>query len=97
MRYYHILDPKTGDVARSGLTSVTVICQNGTMGDALSTALFVMGRDKAVDFWRTSGLDFDMILMDENGTVYLTEGLKDRFDASLAEHEYEYTYLDKNG
>ena len=97
VRYYHILDPKTGDVARSGLTSVTVICQNGTMGDALSTALFVMGCDKAVDFWRTSGLDFDMILMDENGTVYLTEGLKDRFDASLAEHEYEYTYLNKNG
>ena len=37
-----------------------------------------------------------MILVDEAGTVYLTEGLKDCFDSSLAEHEYEYVYLTKN-
>ena len=94
--YYHIIDPKTGDVARSGLTSATVICTNGTMGDALSTALFVMGYDRAVEFWKTYETDFDMILVDENGTVYLTEGLKDRFDPSAAEHDYEYVYLSKN-
>lgn len=94
--YYHIIDPKTGDVARSGLSAVTVVCESGTMGDALSTALFVMGYDGAVDFWKTSGLDFDMILSDEEGRVYLTEGLKDLFDSSLAEHEYEYIYLSKN-
>ena len=91
--YYHIIDPKTGDVARSGLSSVTIVCESGTMGDALSTALFVMGYDKAVDFWNTSGLQFDMILADDQGHIYLTEGLKDCFDASLAEHDYEYTYL----
>ena len=94
--YYHIIDPKTGDVARSGLTSATVICTNGTMGDALSTALFVMGYDRAVEFWKTYETDFDMILVDEDGTVYLTEGLKDRFDPSAAEHDYEYVHLSKN-
>lgn len=94
--YYHIIDPKDGDVARSGLTSVTVVCESGTMGDALSTALFVMGYDRAVDFWNTSGLEFDMILADENGNITLTEGLQDCFDPSLAEHDYEYTYIEKN-
>ncbi len=83
--YYHIIDPKTGDVARSGLLSATVVSDNGTMGDALSTALFVMGREKAVQFWRTSGLDFDMVLCDDSGHVYYTEGLKESFDTSLAE------------
>ena len=94
--YYHIIDPHTGDVARSGLLSATVVCGSGTMGDALSTALFVMGYDRAVEFWKTSGLDFDMILSDKEGRVYLTEGLKDLFDASPAEHNYEYIYLTKN-
>lgn len=94
--YYHIIDPKTGDVARNGLTSVTIVCDSGTMGDALSTALFVMGYDNAVSFWQSYSTDFDMILVDEAGTVYLTEGLKDCFDSSLAEHEYEYVYLTKN-
>ena len=94
--YYHIIDPKTGDVARSGLKSVTIICNNGTMGDALSTALFVMGFDDAVAFWQSYETDFDMVLVDDDNHVYLTEGLKDRFDPSVAEHEYEYTYLSKN-
>ena len=94
--YYHIIDPKTGDVARSGLLSATVVSDNGTMGDALSTALFVMGREKAVQFWRTSGLDFDMVLCDDSGHVYYTEGLKESFDTSLAEHAYEYICIPKN-
>lgn len=94
--YYHIIDPKTGDVARSGLKSVTIICGNGTMGDALSTALFVMGFDDAVAFWQSYETDFDMVLVDDDNHVYLTEGLKGRFDPSVAEHEYEYTYLSKN-
>lgn len=93
--YYHIVDPKTGNVARSGLLSATVICGNGAMGDAFSTALFVMGLDAAVDFWRTYPVEFDMILADDDGHVYLTEGLRDCFDASIAEHEYEYIFLSK--
>ena len=83
-------------MARSGLLSATVVSDSGTMGDALSTALFVMGREKAVQFWRTSGLDFDMVLCDDSGHVYYTEGLKESFDTSLAEHAYEYICIPKN-
>ena len=93
--YYHIIDPKTGDVARNGLVSVTVVCDNGTMGDALSTALFVMGYDAAVEFWKNYETEFDMILMDDTGHVYLTEGLKDCFEPSSTEQNYEYTFLSK--
>lgn len=76
--YGHIIDPKTGYPADSGLLSVTVIAADGTLCDALSTALFVMGREKAADFYRENS-GFDMILIDENGEIYITDGIRDNF------------------
>ena len=81
--YHHIIDPATGRPAESGLTSVTVVADRasggGTMCDAFSTALFVMGEEKALDFWRTSGYDFDLVLVTEDGRVLVTEGIADVF------------------
>ncbi len=48
---------------------------NGAMCDAFSTALFVMGEEKALDFWRTGGYDFDLVLVTEDGRVVITAGL----------------------
>lgn len=42
VRYHHILDPKTGFPARRSM-SVTIVSKDPTLGDALSTAVFVMG------------------------------------------------------
>ena len=77
-KYTHIIDPQTGYPVENGLASVTVTSDDSALADALTTALFVMGYDKAVEFWQSGTYDFEMALIDENGKLYLTEGLKDQ-------------------
>ena len=72
--YHHILDPNTGYPSDSDLISATIVCQDGTMADALSTAVFIMGLDEALAFWRRQG-GFDMILATKAGEVHYTQGL----------------------
>ena len=50
----------------------------GLYCDALSTALFIMGREKAVQFWREHR-DFEMALVTDEGELLLTPGLYDGF------------------
>lgn len=88
--YWHILNPADGAPARSGLTSVTIVAEEGVTCDALSTALFVMGKEGAASYWREHG-GFDFILIDEAGSVTITEGLSDSFSlyGAWAEHSLE--------
>ncbi|MGN0193615.1 MAG: FAD:protein FMN transferase [Pseudoramibacter sp.] len=75
-RYHHILDPKTGYPAASDLKSVTIVCKDGTTADALSTAMFVLGRKQAAAYWRKHAGTFQMIMMDSKKQIWVTSGLK---------------------
>ncbi len=77
-RYIHIMDPETGRPVDNDLESVTIISDHGAEADALSTALFVKGRDDAIAFWKNcKDLDFEMVLIDDDKTIWATEGIAD--------------------
>lgn len=76
--YWHIIDPSDGFPADNGIVSATIIGKSGLMCDALSTALFAAGTEKAVEYWKTHG-GFDMILVTDDKQIMYTEGIADSF------------------
>lgn len=89
-KYWHILDYADGFPADNGLVSVTIVGENGLLCDALSTALFVLGTDKAIDYWRNTE-DFEMILITDDEKIIYSEGLSD-FINFTASYETEVIY-----
>lgn len=75
VNYWHIIDTKTGRPADNGLVSVTIIGGNGLECDALSTALFVAGTEKAIEYWQKND-NFDMILVTNDGNIIITDGIE---------------------
>lgn len=84
-RYHHILDPSTGYPADSGLISVTIVSDSGLLSDGLSTACFVLGKEKGEKLLETYGAEG--IFIDQNKKVTVTKGLKDKF--TILNKEYK--------
>ena len=81
--YHHILDPHTGYPAESGIISATVVSSQGTLADAMSTACYVMGLDKSLEYWREYGQNsFELILMTDDDVVHVTQGLEAAFTST---------------
>ncbi len=81
--WWHIIDPKSGYPASSGLIGVTVVGPEGLRCDALSTALFILGADGAVSYW-LEHRDFQMALVTDDGRLLLTPDLARRFTPDTA-------------
>ena len=98
-KYWHILDPKTGKPAKSGLVSVTVVGRNGTVCDGLSTALFVMGKEKAEKFYKEYSTGdkgiaaFDLIMVTDDKKVIVTEGVNTIFSLSQEYEDLDITVI----
>lgn len=71
--YHHIIDPDTlmpADIWRS----VSIICPDSGLADALSTALFLMDREAGEALAKRSGAEVLWVAAD--GTEYMTDGFE---------------------
>lgn len=75
-RYHHILDPQTGYPSASGLSSVAVLAADGATADALSTALMVMGEERAMALYNAGAIAFEAVLIRSDGTVVTTDHME---------------------
>lgn len=80
-RYHHIIDPRTGKCANSGLASVTVISSSSMQADALSTAIYVLG-EKGLSLCNKYP-DTDALLITENGDVITTKGFEEKYSLEI--------------
>lgn len=80
--YHHIIDPKTGYPAQSGLKSVTIVSSDDILADALSTALFVKGLDASIEFYKQNNELFEAIFMTEDNKIFITPKLEDAFSSN---------------
>ncbi len=75
-RYHHILNPKDGYPARAA-RSVTVVTPDGTLGDALSTGVFVLSPSKGLRLIESLP-NVDAVIVDAGGRIVVSHGMARR-------------------
>ncbi len=88
--YHHLINPKNGYPVSNSLLSVTIICEDGTMADCLSTAMFILGENNALNYWRNYG-GFEMILVNNSNQIICTSGLIEEFTLANKSYSLRFT------
>lgn len=74
-RYHHIIDGATLKPTDNGICAVTIINSSSALCDVYSTAVFVMGTKKGVEFLNSKGID--AIIITSDFKYILTGNVKD--------------------
>ncbi len=88
--YHHIFDSKTGYPAVTDILSATAVSSDGMLSDALSTAMFVMGKDGAVELYCSGKYSFEAVIITKENKMYISNGLKDIFVPYAEKYSVEY-------
>jgi thiamine biosynthesis lipoprotein len=75
-RYHHIIDPDDGQPAR-GCVSVTIVAQNATIADALSTGVFILGPVEGMAVVERLP-DVEAVIVSAANEVLISSGLQGR-------------------
>jgi thiamine biosynthesis lipoprotein len=89
VKYHHILDPKTGYPADSGILSATIISDSALAADALSTSVFVLGKEKTRALFAEGLSDADFtaeaIIIDARFEISATRNIQNAVTVLLPE------------
>ena len=77
-RYHHIIDPRTGYPSESGIASVTVISPSSMQADALSTSIFILGKE-SISLCNNFP-DTDALIIMENGDIVTTKNFEEKYE-----------------
>ena len=73
IRYHHILNPATGFPVRNDILSVTIASKSSMLADALSTSVFILGRERGLRL--LEGEQAEGVIIAQDGTVSATNGI----------------------
>ena len=77
-RWHHIIDLKTGRPVQH-TAAVTVVSDSAFYADAIDTALFIMGPEKAMEKLSSApGPKSELLMVDKDMRLHLSPGMKDR-------------------
>lgn len=88
--YHHLISPISGNPTSNSLSSVTIICEDGTLADSLSTGMFILGETAALNYWRSQG-GFEMILVNNSNQITCTKGLIEEFTLANSSYTLKFT------
>lgn len=80
-RYHHIIDAKTGYPAKNEISGISIISDKSIDGDALSTAIFVMGVEKGTKLINSLE-NVDTIFITKDKKVFIPKSLEEYFTLS---------------
>lgn len=78
-RYHHILDPRTGYPSDSDVLSVTIVSDSGYLSDALSTACFVLGKEKGLKL--AGEYQAQILFVMKDGSIEMSSDMEPLFTA----------------
>lgn len=90
VRYHHIIDPFTGYPSATDLISVTVVSEDGTLADYLSTLIFMRGSAALSNY-----LDRDdcmVLAITDKLEVYASEPLRERLTVNNQKTAYKFNF-----
>lgn len=85
--YHHILNPLTGYPENNNLLSVTIISKQSIIGDAYSTAVFLLGIEKGLEYVNNND-EIEAVFITNDKEIILSNSLINRFvinEASILE------------
>ena len=86
--YSHIIDPRTGYPVK-GLSSVSIICPNAELADALATSVFVLGKEKGLELInQLKGIE--CLLITDKQELFTSKNLHlDYIQKPITNHKYQ--------
>ena len=73
-RYAHIIDPRTG-YPTTGIKSVTLVCPDAELADALATSVFVLGKEEGLKLINQLK-NFECLIVTDADEILTSEGLQ---------------------